>query len=267
MSWIFDFDDYRKVLNAMIDKAETPHGYRSLLARAAGCQPAYLSQVLAARANLTLEQGINLSDFWSLDKYESEYFLVLVQLGKAGTERLRQQLVGNLKSIVSRSKILGGKIVDEQNENSDATLIYYSNWKVSAIHVLISVEALRTVSALSMHLKVSEDEVEKTLQSLLEIGLAYTEDGKWFQTMKRLHARDVYLSAQLHHKNWRLQASNNIDKNNSTNLHFTTVCTLSEKDYQEIRALMMQAVRDTQNIIDPSREETGACLLIDWFKI
>ena len=65
-------------------------GFMSLVAQAIECQPSYLSQVLNGKPHLTLEQSTRLNRFLAHEKSESKYFLLMVQLARAGTKDLQQ---------------------------------------------------------------------------------------------------------------------------------------------------------------------------------
>jgi uncharacterized protein (TIGR02147 family) len=266
MEWLFEITNYREVVRKMIREADKVYGYRTLLARAAGCQQAYLSQVLAETAHLTPEHGAGLCDFWQFGQKESEYFLNLVLLGRAGSESLRQKLLRQGADIAQEAKATEKRLVQSESQDQRAALLYYSDWRLSAVHVLISIEQLQTAESLAKHLSLGLKEVRKFLFTLEEVGLASHQGERWMQTTKNLHAPDSSAVAKLHHKNWRLRALAAVEEDSREALHYTAPCTLTEKDYLEIRHLLARAIQKSRDIVGPSKEHLGACLTVDWFK-
>ncbi len=264
---IFDFDDYRMALISWLDNRESSHGYRSVLARAAGCQPAYLSQVLASSVHLTPEHAAGIIDYWQLDRQSSEYFLTLVNIGRAGSESLRQKLRKQAKDLKDQVLSAASQVTKVEKSKEAAPLIYYSRWIVSAIHVLLSIESFQNPAVLAQHLSIPLQDVEIVLSELARIGLATESKGLWVQTVTRIHADDEMLVSRFHHKNWRHHLSEVIDQNQSDAIHYTAPCTLSKKDFAEISALLGKIIQKSRRIVEPSKEEIGACLIIDWFKI
>lgn len=90
MGSIFDFIDYKAYLSSWIEKRpNSGWGARSGMAQAIGCQTAYLSRILNADANLSLEQAETLSEFLQHTEDEAEYFLLLVGRERSGTPALK----------------------------------------------------------------------------------------------------------------------------------------------------------------------------------
>ncbi len=90
---IYDYSDYRKFLNAWIDRqSKTMKGLKGKLAVTSGVSSTLISLILKGDKHLSLEQASDISDFIGLDEKETEYFFLLVELGKAGSFKLKQKL-------------------------------------------------------------------------------------------------------------------------------------------------------------------------------
>src|SRR4051812_16967808 len=99
----FDFDQYKSFISAWIAaQPNNGHGSKASIAREAQCQTAYISQVVLGNANLSLEQAERLSGLFQLTDDETEYFLLLLQKDRAGTERLRRHFSKQLARIRER---------------------------------------------------------------------------------------------------------------------------------------------------------------------
>lgn len=85
---IYDFRDYKSYLQERSAEKGLRSGFKSDLARASGCNSAYISSVLGGKAQLSLEQAERVCPFLGLGKDEAHYFLLLVQKSRAGTAPL-----------------------------------------------------------------------------------------------------------------------------------------------------------------------------------
>lgn len=259
--------DYRAFLKSLVAEEGKERGYRKRLADQAGCQPAYLSQVLAGAVELTPEQAERLCGFWGFDELEAEIFLNLVLQGRAGTPGLRQRLHRKVENLRAEWKERDATFSQPELSASDRALLYYSRWTYSAVHVLLTVPALRTSDALAKHLSLSKAEVTEALDRLKQLGLAEREDGKWKVTSMSLHAPQGAAAADIHHRNWRVRALERSEEVGSSAVRYTSVHTLSAADLGKVREFLDEAIRKSRDVITPSPEEKGACLLIDYFEL
>jgi uncharacterized protein (TIGR02147 family) len=267
MKSIFDFSDYRRYIEAKIEAQAISRGYRSRLSEVAGCQPAYFSQVLAGKSNMTSDQASNLSDYWEFNEHEADYFLALVDFERAASPSLKRRLKGKLKRLRDEFYQDFATYRQPSVEERSAAELYYSTWLFSAIHVLLSVVQFQTASALSAQLGVAEAEIQTLLKSMLEQGLTQEQSGSWRPVHKHLHATTSSMFSSLHHRNWRLRAIDTLAPKKPANLHYTGVYSLSESDFLKLKESLLETIDATRALVEPSREEAGACLLIDWFKV
>src|SRR5258708_7490388 len=90
---IFDYIDYKQYLADTIRKLPLKgHGFRSRMARAAGCRVAFISQVLNGRLHLSLEQAEAINVLLEHPSDEGDFFLLLIQYGRAGSRALQERL-------------------------------------------------------------------------------------------------------------------------------------------------------------------------------
>lgn len=247
-------------------------GYRTQLARAAGCQPAYLSQVLAKKVQLTVDQAAGLSDFWGLSEQEADYFITLVELSRAGTESLRVKLQKRMKALKKKassrdnSEASGDDSVVSMSEKE--ALRYYANWLPSAVHMLLSLKDSFTLSEVTQFMKISRSEAESCLLDLCRSRLVEKDVDRYRLKSKFMHVPDENLFSGFHHSNWRERARAQImQKDQANNFHYTAICSLNAKVFQEVRDILEQARKVSENSIMNASESTLACMTIDWFEI
>jgi transcriptional regulator with XRE-family HTH domain len=99
MTGLFEYREYKTLIRAFIRANHAVYGYQSKMAKAAGCQRSFLSQVLNGTVHLTPEHAVRIAGFWQLDAAGTDFFVTLVMLGRAGNEELRSYLSGRLDQI------------------------------------------------------------------------------------------------------------------------------------------------------------------------
>ena len=186
---IFDSFDYKKVLKADISENKDEYGYKSKLATAAGCQKSFLSQVLNGHVHLTPEHALGLARFWKLSERERDYFIALVNFGRAGTKELTDYLKEKLVLMKREHENLGKRFeAPALSLKEDLASTYYSAWHFSAIHIGLTIPSLRSTAKIAKRFHLSEELVQDTLQQLKNLGLAEKRaDGSWIATKKSLH--------------------------------------------------------------------------------
>jgi uncharacterized protein (TIGR02147 family) len=264
MFLLHTFKDYKSVIRAQIRANARQKGYKSKLAKVAGVHASYLTQVLQDKAHFTPDQASLLADFWGLSGVEYEFFLTLVHLQRAAHRQYREKLEKKLAEL--RRALLRQEDAFQTTDQSRDAIRYYSHWLCSAIQMLLLVPSLRTTKELAAHLEVSPQEVSRQLQALAEIGFVVKAGDQWLPTKKTIHSTFQSSLTALHHQNWR-QRSVECIKSGKPGLNYTSVYCLGEKDMGEIREKLQALIAEIDKIALASPEETGACLVLDWFRI
>lgn len=116
---VFKFENYKAFIRHMI--ATHPvlgRGGIKKIAEALRVHPSLISQVLSGLKDLTSEQGNELAIFFDLSELETEYFLCLIDIERAGTARLKsflQAKLTRLAGFVGKSQSSGFAVY----QNSD----------------------------------------------------------------------------------------------------------------------------------------------------
>lgn len=267
-SWILDKNDYLDVLKEMLKQHQSIRGYRSQLALAMGCQPAYLSHVLSGSAHMTPDHAIAASDFWGFDDLEREYFMLLLSRDRAATQKL-QKFYQNQISILAvkiRRQLKSKVSLESETVSKELVIKYYLDWVPSAIHMALTLKGSHDYRSLAQFLKIKEVQAIKGLAVLKELGLVVENRGKLVLTQKKMHADDASEYAHLHQKNWRQQAvvkfENGVQK---PDFQFTGVASIDEKTFTQIRTILKEVTEKSKQKIQTAPEEIIACLNLDWF--
>lgn len=264
MKILFNINDYKSVIKAKIVEHSKVRGYRSKLAEVAGCQLAYLSLVLKSHAHLTPDQGAALTVFWQLDELHTDYFMNLLHLARAGTPVLQKQLRSKLETLRKTFRESRNQYDHPEISDTERALKYYSIWIYSAIHLLLTIPDYQDARKLAEQLSLPLKEVEGYLKELERLSLVRQQNNKWISTEQNLHAGPAFTN--LHHRNWRSKALNEIDVKPDLHLHYTGVFSLSHDDFLALRAHVQEFIERVHQKVAPSKEEAGAVLILDWLK-
>lgn len=264
---VFEFKSYKSYLEAKTGEPGTRKGLKASLAKAADCQPTYISQVLHGKAHLSLEQAEKLNRHFSHSKEERQFFLLLVQKERAGTTSLRDHFDEGIRELLDRrlvlTKRLGAKVVLDQLSQST----YYSSWIFAAVHIALTIPELRTREALSNHLAVPIAKITETLEFLISVNLALQVGSEFHVGESQIRLGNDSKNILKHHSNWRIQALESFDRESLTDFHYSGVVSLSTADVIRVKNLFLEVVKDSQAIVKDSKEEALYSIGIDFFTL
>jgi hypothetical protein len=113
---VFEFDNYRKfVRHAISTTPALGRGSVKKMATALRVHPSLISQVLSGSKDFTSEQANDIASFLNLNELETEYFLCLVDIERAGTSRLKTFLQNKLMRLT-----LSAPKTNRTNANHDS---------------------------------------------------------------------------------------------------------------------------------------------------
>jgi uncharacterized protein (TIGR02147 family) len=264
---VFEFLNYKEYLRQLVGSRRQKSGVRSQFARALGCQPTYLSQILYSNPDLSLEQSELLSNFLGHTEIEKQYFILLVQRERAGTLSLRNFFDNQIQKLVESrfdlTKRLGGKTVLSQENQS----IYYSSWHYAAIHIGLTIPNLRSMNGLAEAFQISKRRVGAVLEFLCQSGLAKEHEGFFIPTEKQIRIGRSSHNIFKHHSHWRQQAIEALEREAISDLHYSGVVSLSDTDVRKLKDRLLEVIDEFVNVVSSSKEEKLYCFNIDFFDL
>jgi uncharacterized protein (TIGR02147 family) len=265
---IYQFDDYKKFLIAKIEAAPNAgRGVRRRLAEATGCQVAYISHVLAADKNLSPEQAEAATRFFKLREDEADFFLLLVQLARAGTVELRRYLNRQIEAKRQEQNEIKKRIRIHQEISSADQATYYSSWHYQAIRTITTIPEFRSAEFIAERLQIPLERVQEVLKFLLEKGLLKETEKGLISTQNLIHLpRTSPLISRLH-TNWRVRSLSAFDRKRADDYHYSGLFTLSKKDVGKIREILMEALNQSAEVVKPSKEETICAIALDLYEL
>ena len=265
---VFQFTDYKAVIRRYIKEHAHERGYQGQLARAASCQPSYLSQVLHSELHhLNPDQATGLATFWRLSEEEADYLLDLVNWARASSPTLKRRLEKKIRCVKQGKEDFSIHYQRPTIDQKDLERLYYSSWQYSAIHILLSIPAFRKVENISKRLHLDEAEVLRYLGLLEEMGLVAREGGQWTNIPGGLYLPKRSPLSAFHHANWRQKAVLSSQLPYERPIHFTEVCSHSQADEETLRNILSDAIEKIRKTVKPSKEEVLSCFCLDFFPV
>lgn len=267
MTSVFDFLDYRVFLKAWIDShGNKSHGLKTRMAQACEVSSTLMSLVLKGEKSLSLEQALSLSEFLTMNELETDYFLGLVELDRAGTPKLRSRVSRKLKALSAQSKQVSSRMKKDLELSEENKAVYYSNWVYVAIRNLTAVEGFQTASAIAQRLHLPQKLVLESLDFLIRNQLCrLTEKGYTYGPALTLVPKESPFVNQ-HHHNWRQKSLETMSFRREEDLFVTAPVSLSAEDSVKVKALLLTAFESAMKIVKPSPSEKVFCLNLDWFE-
>jgi uncharacterized protein (TIGR02147 family) len=264
---VFDFNDYKAYLAERAGGRRQRRGIRSLIAKTLKCQPTYVSQVLNGSADFSPEQAEVLNRFFGHTREESTYFLLLIQKERAGTRALKEFIQSQLDEILTRRMAISQRLGQKAGLTQEQQATYYSSWHFSAVHVALTIPSLRRREAIAHHLRISLKKVDEVLKFLVAAGLAQTNGLDYATTEVQIHLGNDSHNIVKHHSHWRQQALESLDREELSDLHYSTVVSLSRQDVFNIKNRLLEEIKAAQAIIKDSPEEELYAYTMDFFSM
>ena len=265
---VFEFMSYKKyVLHWILSRPHCGRGERSRIAETLQCQLAYISQVLNGSAHFSFEQAEALNTLLDHTDHESDFFLLLVHLERAGTQALQRRIKKKIKETLNQRLVLRNRLNFEKTLSREDQMTYYSAWYYAAIHMALAIPALQTRESLARAFNLSVSKISLVLDFFQTHGLATEERGRYKIGDARIHLENDSPMISKHHTNWRMQAIQSLEKETSSELHYSSVITVAEDDIPKVREALVKAVEKVREIIKPSKDETIFCYTLDLFRV
>jgi len=268
MKPLVEYSNYRVYLNDLIYGPSTRRGFQTELAKAMGCQAAYLSQVLKDKAELTEDHALKLVTHLRFSDFDSEYFMLLLRMSRAATPELVQYLDQKRLEMARHSHELSHKIKAELASSSEKVLAeYFVSWIPSTIHIATSCEKFQSPQAIARHLGLQLETVECVLRFLEQSHLVENRDGQYVFAGGSFHLPRSSPLDRTHQTNRRIQALQVIQKNCPENIHFSSLFTADQQAFLEVKKMILQYIEESHRKIHSSGTDNIYGMCLDVFEI
>lgn len=265
---IFNYMDFRYFLTDQFKSLpKAGYGQSRRLANHLEVHTTLISQVLRGKKSFSLEQAVGVCEFLSLSDIETDYFLLLIQLDRAGTPALRKNLARQLAELRAQSNELVNRLASKRTLGERDRAIFYSDWAYSAVRQQIAINGFQTLEAIADHFGFTRRRTKEILEFLLSVQLCLEEKGILKVGPAMTHLESTSPWVRVSHMNWRAKAIAALDRENQAKLNYTAPMTLSKSDAEKIREMIAKFLESVDSIVEPSPSEALYCLNIDWFEV
>lgn len=266
---IYRYNNYRDYLVEIVNsRAVNERGVVSSLAKALRIHTSLMSMILSGKRNLSVEQAYDLCFYLELTDAESEFFILLVQKERAGTDRLKKHLEKKMESFIAQSNLVKSRFSDYKTLTQSDQAIFYSHWIYSAIHLFCTIGRNgKNLVEICDEFKLSRLKIKKVLDFLIKTDLLSEDNGCYQVTTKSTLIGVDSPFLQQHRINWRNRALLRVDDLSDTELMVSAPFSVSKNDFTKIREILLTSLKKTTKIINDSDEELVACLNLDLFYV
>lgn len=264
---VYEFSSTRAFLSAVTTAGGKRSGLKAELARATQCHPAFISRVLAGQAQLSLEQAERAAVYLRLSADERRYFLFFLEEERAGTQELRAFFRHEREAMLRNRSDIPARIPASERVSAENQSIYYSAWYYAAIHALVSIQAYRTIEALSKALALPSTTVRDAVHFLEKTGILTRKSGRLDVGRRHIHLDKSSPLLRQHHTHWRLQSIQRLDQGGTDDLRYSGVFSLSRKDAARLREVMLRHLGEYLETVGKSPEEILYVYCFDFFSL
>jgi uncharacterized protein (TIGR02147 family) len=262
---LFSIDDFRDYVRDWV-RARGRGEFRKI-SEALGIHTTLVSQIFRGRKCLTEEQAAGLAGYMKLTHLESDYFLKLVQIERAGNEALRVMYKRQLLQIRSQANEVKARVPVTKALSELDRALFYSSWHYSFVRLLTSMTAFQTVESISRRSDLPISRTQEILNFLTSRGLCLESKGRYTRTEKNTHVEATSPLVIRHHQNWRAKSLDLHERMSSNDLAFTAPVSIAREDIPKVRAVLLNTISEISKIVESSGAEEVAYLGIDWIKI
>jgi len=266
---LYNFTSYRAYLSDHI--AHLPQKGRGEIKRisqAIQIHPTLMSMILSGSRDLTTEQAYDLSSYLQHTDMESDYFLALVQMERAGNQRLKAHLKKNIEKLKTEATKISNRFEHERKLTNEERAVFYSSWIYSAIRLYCSTEENgKTAADIATRFDLPRPKVLEILSFLKTTGLVTEEKDHFKIGISRTFLEHGSPHLPRHHMNWRVKSMQKIDRISDQELMFTFPLSISKTDFAKVREELAEVLKKVSGIVKDSPAEDIGCLNMDLFWI
>lgn len=259
---IYNHEDFRGYLDERLASEDFGRGSRLKLASFIGCQPSFISQVMSGKNELSLEHAHRINHFLNHSTEESQYFLLMVMLARAGTFELQKFLREQISAQRAQQMQIH-KVVAKHELKGDDILHYYSNWLCVSIHMLATIPKYRDPRAMQDKLGASDQEFKETLNFLTRTGLIEIHQGKIEVGEAHVHLKKTSPYAQSASVLTRLKILEKLSLKDPRSVNFSSNFTISKSSYEALRKRILDFVVTLDEHIQEDDPEEFCTLVLD----
>lgn len=263
---IFEFEDYRTFLKSYLSLEDNQSsGARKRLLMSTGISSSLLTQILSEKKQLSSEQAYEIALHIGFTEKETDYFLNLVDISRAGSFKLKDRLVGKMRQMQLESKKVAAKVSRDISLTEEQKAIYYSSWIYTAVRNLVPTAKGKSIKEISHKLNIPEAKAESAAQFLIDLGLIAKSESGFEYRPGYTHLDSSHPLIFRHHQNWRQRAIQRMDHFNENHLHYTCPMAVSREGARRLRNHLLEEIKALNQSLKDT-PDVSFCLNIDFFE-
>jgi uncharacterized protein (TIGR02147 family) len=264
---VFDCNNYQDYLEKVLPIRGEERGVRSKLALYLDCRVSHITQVIQGLSHFSPEMALKTADFLQLDENEMHFFLLLVNRERAGNHKLKTYYQNQIDDILKDRANVKNRLEVTDELSSEQIMHYYSSWHYSAIHILCSLESVKSYSDIRERINLPVDKIKEAVSFLIESKILDSDSEGLRTTGRRIHLDAKNKMISKHHTNWRIKAIEEVGVPKEKSLHFSAVYSFSRKDWETIKEVFLKSLKSSEEIIEKSPEDMVGAICLDFFEI
>lgn len=270
MEFNWDAKSYRELVDFQLGyrKERRPRGAIKALAEKLRCHPTFIAQVLKERAEFSAEQGFEFCQYFQFTLEQQDFFLTLLARDRAANTKLKEYYQKRIDTLIEAQRDLKPQKNQPEMQIGSFEAEYFGNWAYQAIHALTQIPRCQSSTAIAKAVKLPNEEVNEILKRLEVMGLVKYEKSSWQSTLDSLHLSKESPFIRYLHSTWKAKLLSDIQNGAVTEgTRFSGLITVSEKDYQRIRGILVGAITSIRKTVEASSSEEAYVLSIDCYKM
>jgi uncharacterized protein (TIGR02147 family) len=261
--------DYRSFLKEILEKRPRKgRGEMQKIAQHLRVHTTLISQIMSGLRDLTEEQAFELSHYLELTHTESEYFQLLVQIGRASTQNYKQFLKNKLIEMREQVQKVSKRFTKEEELSDHQKSIFYSSWIYSAIRLYCSTSELgHSLEDVMQYFQISRIKASEYLDFLVSCQLCESKNELFMMGKQRTYIDRGSIYFLKHHLNWRMKSIERSEVASPDEKLYTVTMSVSEKDFIKIKEEVSKLLNEILKISKTTEPEKLVCFNCDFFYI
>ena len=265
MRSIFEFEDYKTWMKAKIQlKPQNGRGEISRIAESLKVHVTLVSQILRGDKDFTVEQAHTIAEYFGINALETDYFMNLVQMNRAGTKPLKDFFKRQQAELKAKSLHLKNRVNVDRVLTTEESAKFYSSWIYSAIRVFCSIGNNKTKAEIGDHFQLKSLELNESVDFLLSAGLLKMNEQGYVVGPQRTHAAFGTPFLKSHLNNWRTKALESAHSLTQEELMYSSCLSISKKDFTTLREKLAQTVKEVNETVKSTEPEEMVVFNLDW---
>lgn len=260
--------NYRDVLRGLIQtKPRNGRGEIANISNFLGVTPTLVSQILSGSRELSLEQAIQIAQYFELTEMERDLFITQVLKERSGTQALEKYWSQKLFKLKEESETVKVKFKAQKELSDEVKSIFYSSYLYSGVRIFCSLKGGKTLEDICKKFDIPRDRALNIINLLTKNNLLVEAKGVYTLGLQNVHVSKESPYVSMHHRNWRAKAAEYIEDANKNDLFFTCPCSLDEEAYSKLKETILNLIEETGKRVRESDPKKFVCLNIDLFQI